>query len=119
MKRTFTNTELVELIGELKKTASQEEVKIWKAVAIQLEAPARKRRVVNLHSINAHTKDNDVVVVPGKVLASGDLDHTVSIAAFSFSGQAKEKIHQAKGEAMSISELVQKNPKGAKVKILG
>jgi large subunit ribosomal protein L18e len=59
------------------------------------------------------------VVVPGKVLASGELDHEVSVAALSFSKAAREKIEKAKGKALTIMELVSKNPKGTKVMLMG
>jgi large subunit ribosomal protein L18e len=58
------------------------------------------------------------VVVPGKVLGAGNLDHPVSVAAFSFSAEAKSKISKAKGKCLSISELIEDNPKGSNVKIM-
>jgi len=58
------------------------------------------------------------VVVPGKVLGAGNLDHPVSVAAFSFSTQARLKISKARGKCLSISELIEVNPKGSNVKIM-
>jgi len=58
-------------------------------------------------------------VVPGKVLGAGRIDHPVHVAAFSFSDQARFKILRAKGKCLSILELMEKNPKGTNVKILG
>jgi large subunit ribosomal protein L18e len=59
------------------------------------------------------------VVVPGKVLAAGNFDHPVNVAAFAFSEQARSKILRAKGKCLSISDLMKKNPKGTGVKIIG
>jgi large subunit ribosomal protein L18e len=119
MKRTGpTNPLLQGLIQELKKKSIEHGVNIWKRVAIDLEKPTRKRRIVNLYKINKYTKDNETIIVPGKVLAVGDLDHAVTIAAFNFSGSAVEKINKV-GKALSINELIKESPKGKKIRILG
>lgn len=110
-----TNPRLISLIRELKKLSNKEKVKIWKAVAKNLEGPTRRMRQVNVWKINKFTKDDDTVIVPGKVLGYGELDHGVNVAAYQFSDGAKAKI----SNNMLIEELMQKNPKGGKVKIIG
>jgi len=110
-----TNQNLVQLIRELKKLSNKEKVNIWKRVAKELERPTRKQREVNIWKINKVTKDNDTIIVPGKVLGEGELDHKVSVAAYQFSEGAKAKI----SNNMLIEELMQKNPKGSKVRIIG
>jgi len=92
---------------------------MWKRVAKDLQKPTRARRIVNLTKINKFSKENDMVVVPGKVLGSGELDHKVTIAAFTFSKQAIEKIEGSKGTIYSLYEFMKKNPKGEKTRILG
>ena len=119
MKRTGpTNIVLRKTIRELRRTASRHDAKIWKAVAEILEAPSRSRPAVNLSRINRNTCEGDIVIVPGKVLASGTLDHKVKIAAIAFSKKALEKIRAVGGEAIHILELVKENPKGSNVKII-
>lgn len=118
MKGT-TNQNLKELVSGLKKHSYSQEVGIWKRIASDLEKPSRIRRVVNLSRINRFTKENEVIVVPGKVLGSGTLNHSVVIAALSFSGSAKQQIEKAKGKCITISELTKQNPKGKDVKVLG
>jgi large subunit ribosomal protein L18e len=120
MKRTgTTNKYLKELIGELKKLSIEEKVAIWKRVAVDLEKPTRQRRIVNLSSINRYTKDGEVIVVPGKVLGTGNIDHKITVAAQSFSDSAKKVIEDAKGKAITIKQLVKDNPKGKNVRIIG
>lgn len=114
-----TNTELQELIVELRKTAAKEGVGLWTRLANDLESPSRNRRIVNLTRIDTHTSDNETIVVPGKVLAGGELTHKVNVSAWSFSAGAKEKILHNKGSCMSLKELVAKNPKGKNVRIIG
>ncbi|MBU0979562.1 MAG: 50S ribosomal protein L18e [Nanoarchaeota archaeon] len=113
-----TNPQLRSLIEELKKAAAMQQAPIWKRIAQDLDRPSRQRRAVNISRINTYSKDEDTVVVPGKVLSVGELDHKVTIAAFSFSGSAKDKINKV-GAALSIKELMMKHPKGEKVKIIG
>ena len=113
-----TNEYLIDLIKTLKKTSIERKVNIWKAIAVELEKPTRSRRVVNLERINRVGNDNETIIVPGKVLASGDLDKKLTIAAFNFSQEALNKINK-KGSAITIQELLEKNPKGSKVRIIG
>jgi large subunit ribosomal protein L18e len=118
MKSGQKNEQLMELLQLLKKTAIENDAAIWKRVASDLEGPTRRRRVVNVYKLDKYTKDNETVVVPGKVLGTGELNKKLTVAAYTFSGQALEKIN-AKGKALSIKELVEKNPKGSKVRIMG
>ncbi|MCC6017574.1 MAG: 50S ribosomal protein L18e [archaeon YNP-LCB-003-016] len=119
MKRTGpTNIHLRKLIDFLRKKANENDAKIWSDIADRLEVPRRMRIVVNVGKINKYTKPDDVVVIPGKVLGAGSIDHPVTVAAFSFSSSAYEKITKANGKCISIIDLVNMNPKGSGVKIL-
>jgi large subunit ribosomal protein L18e len=69
--------------------------------------------------LNKHTQKNETVVVPGKVLGAGEVNHQITVTAFSFSEKAKKKIKAAKGKCLSLSELIKKNPKGSNVRIIG
>ncbi|MBI2671874.1 50S ribosomal protein L18e [Candidatus Woesearchaeota archaeon] len=115
MKTKKTNNLLLSLVEELKRTGTKNKAKIWKAVANELLRPTRKMREVNLNRINRVTKDNDIIVVPGKVLGTGSLDHKVTVAAFNFSESARKKIR----DILTIQELIKKDPKGTKVRIIG
>lgn len=120
MKRTGpTNPQLKDLIANMRGLARKQNVNLWKRLAEELEKPSRQRRVVNISTINRNTKDNETIVVPGKVLSVGDLDHKVVIAAFSFSKEAKEKISSNKSQVMGLDELMKKNPQGKGVRIIG
>lgn len=118
MKRRPTNPVLSGLIQDLKKKADEHGVNLWKRIAEDLERPNRKRRIVNLYKINKSTKDNETVIVPGKVLSLGELDHSVTVAAFDFSGSAADKINKV-GKALSINDLMKEDPKGKRIRILG
>jgi large subunit ribosomal protein L18e len=91
---------------------------IWRAVAEKLNVRRREMVKVNLMKINKLTKENDQIVVPGKVLGFGFLDHPVIIAAVSFSESAKYKIEKINGKCLTYEELINLNPKGTNVKII-
>ena len=113
------NYQLGNLIIELKKKSIAENSGIWKRIAVDLEKPTRQRRIVNLTRINKFSKDNETVIIPGKVLAEGELDKKLNIAAFSFSKSAKEKIINSNCQILSIEELMKKNPKASELRIIG
>ncbi|MEM0042420.1 MAG: 50S ribosomal protein L18e [Thermofilaceae archaeon] len=119
MKRTIsTNVHLRRLIHYLRKKARENKAPIWRRVAELLERPARTRPVVNISKINRYTQDGDAVVIPGKVLGCGTLNHRVVVAAYTFSEKAREKIVAAGGEAITIPQLIERNPRGSGVRIL-
>ena len=109
-----TNPELKNLIRELKRLSKKENVNIWNAIAKQLEKSTRRRPAVNLQRINKYGKDNETIIIPGKVLSSGNLDKKVTVAALQFSEKAEEKIKNH----LTIQELMKKNPKGSKIRII-
>jgi large subunit ribosomal protein L18e len=113
-----TNPELIKLIRFLKKQSREKDAGIWLDVAENLAKPSRQRVAVNLSRINRNTQRGSTIVVPGKVLAAGTLNHAVTVAAFGASEKAKEKLKAAKAKYLSIPELVEKNPKGSNVKII-
>ncbi|MCW4044175.1 MAG: 50S ribosomal protein L18e [Candidatus Bathyarchaeota archaeon] len=117
-KTKSTNPELLQLISFLKKQARETQANIWLDVAEHLAKPSRQRTAVNLSRINRHTEKREVIVVPGKVLGAGSLNHPVTVAAFGASEKAKQKLASAKANFLSIPELVKENPKGSNVKII-
>jgi len=65
-------------------------------VAATLALPRRKAVKVNLEELENSTAEGDVVVVPGKVLGNGKLNHKITIAALSFSHTARQKLRNCK-----------------------
>jgi large subunit ribosomal protein L18e len=114
-----TNIITRKTIDELLKAAKANKAPIWRRIAEELSKPRRTRRAVNISRINRYTSEGEVVVVPGKVLGAGTIDHSVTVAALSFSKTAVEKINMAGGKTMGITDLLKVNPKGSGVKIIG
>lgn len=120
VKKTRTkNPELIALIRVLTKKRRETKADIWKAVVKRLNKSRNRRIVVNVSRLNRHTLKNELVVVPGKVLGAGEIDHSITVAALAFSQKAKEKIIAVKGVCLSFSELIKKNPTGSNVRVIG
>lgn len=118
-KANKTNPALLSLIHELKKNSNIKDAAIWKDIALRLEKPINNWPIVNLNRISKYTKEKETALIPGKVLSDGELTKKVSIAAWSFSEKAQEKIKKAGGTYMTIEELMKNNPDGKNIRILG
>jgi len=101
------------LIRELWKTKRR----VWKKVSKKLSGPRREKIEANLYRINKKTKENDVIVVPGKILGIGEIDHKLTIACLNCSKTARKKIESSGSKLLSIEELLEQNPEGKDVKV--
>lgn len=113
-----TNPRIQGLVDSLKAKSREEGVALWRDLAKRLDKPRRRYAEVNLSSIDRHTSKDEIVVVPGKVLGAGSITHPVTVAALGFSSNAAEKIRDAKGNVLSIEDLMTENPKGSGVRII-
>ena len=101
------------LIRDLWKTKRR----IWKQLSKKLSGSRKNRIEANLYRINNKTKKGDVIVVPGKLLGMGQLDHEITVACLDASRSAVEKIEASGSKLMSIRDLLESNPEGTNVKI--
>lgn len=104
---------------DLKKASLKNDAPIWGKLAEYALKPSVARRDINLNRIGQLTKDNDTVVFPGKVLGTGTVPHKITLFSFSISGAAALKITGAGGSLISYSSLIEKNPTGKGVVLLG
>lgn len=107
-----TNPVLRRLVRNLRAKGKELDVQLWQELADRLLKSRRSRSEVNLSRLNRHTDKGDTVVVPGKVLGSGKMDHPLTVAAFKFSSRARRRIAASGGKTMEIWELVKENPEG-------
>jgi len=117
-KTIKTNFELIRLTDALRASANQHQARIWKKLVRVLDAPASSAVQVNLSRLNRCTDAGDVVVVPGKVLGAGAIEHPICVGALGFSENARLKIIAASGTVTTIGEIVQALPKGSNIKII-
>ena len=113
-----TNPELLKVVRMLRRRYRETGERLWKYAAEKLMKPRRSRVEVNVSRINRHTREGETVLVPGKVLGAGVIDHPVNVAAFSFSKKAVEKIEAAGGKCLSIEELLERGTPASEVRIM-
>ncbi len=111
------NPVLLHTLRELRAAARSHEAAIWDSVADRLERARHQTHPVNVGHLERLVDANSTVVIPGKLLAAGTLSKPVTVAAFSYSVGAREKIHTAGGKALTISDLVKAHPNGREVRI--
>jgi len=110
--RNKSNPEIAETIRAALKS------KPWNKIAAMLSGASRKYSSINLREIDKKSAAGDTIIVPGKVLASGNLTKKVRICALSISAPAKEKLKQTKSEFASIAEEIKLNPKAEGIKLM-
>ena len=115
----MANPLTVRLSRDLYKAYGGGKAPIWRRLSRLALKPTRARRTVNLNKIAGLTKDGDVVVVPGKVLATGSIGHGITISAFGMSEAAAGKIAAAGGSVISFAEMTARHPTGKEVALLG
>ncbi len=98
-----TDKNLAETIQLAKKTNTE--------LASLLSSPTKKRTKKNLHEINTQAKDGETIIIPGKVLGTGELNKKVNIIALSFSTSALKKLEKNKIKTSKIKEELRKGKK--------
>lgn len=113
------NPELARTLIELRRAAAANQAPIWGDVAEKLARARHQHPPVNVGHLDRLAEAKQTVVVPGKLLADGELSKALTVAAFHYSAEARSKIHAAGGQALSIHELLKAKPDGAGVRLLG
>ncbi|MFQ5838215.1 MAG: 50S ribosomal protein L18e [Thermoplasmata archaeon] len=114
-----TNPGLVALIGDLRQAARENDAPLWRDLARRLSRPNASWAEVNLSRLERYTSEGDVLVVPGKLLGSGRLSKPVKVAALKASRTAREKVEAAGGRVLDLRQLMEENPSGSGIRIMG
>jgi large subunit ribosomal protein L18e len=115
----MTNQVVIRMAKDLKKASVKNDAPIWAKLAEYALKPSIARRDINLNRIAQLTKENDTVVFPGKVLGTGNVPHKITLCSFSISNSAADKIIDNGGKLISYSDLIEQNPTGKGVILLG
>ncbi len=115
----MTNQVVIRMAKDLKKASIKNDAPIWAKLAEYAQKPSIARRDINLNRIGQLTKENDTVVFPGKVLGTGKVPHKITLYSFSISNSAADKIRDNGGKLVSYSDLIEQNPTGKGVVLLG
>jgi len=120
MKKTGPTREATrKLVVQLEKYGKANRQRIWIDLSKVVGRPRRSRITVNLWKLGklAVKFKGKTLVVAGKVTSVGK-GEGINVAAREFSGRALEKIKEAKGKALTLSELMEAKPKAADLVIV-
>ena len=115
----MTSQVVIHMAKDLKKASAKNDAAIWGKLAEYALKPSIARRNLNLNRINQLTKENDIVAFPGKVLGTGNISHKITLFSFSISNSAAAKIIEKGGKVIIYSDLIEQNPTGKGVVLLG
>ena len=118
-KTPKTNPHLQQVVRRLREVSRETNAPIWRDVAERLERTRKNWSEVNLSRLSRYAAKGEQIVVPGVVLATGEITTPVTVAAFRTSNAAQKKIEAAGGRAITLVELATLNPKGSGVRIMG
>ena len=112
------NPELVRVIIELKKAAKVHRAPVWRAAADHLTRPRHQVYPLNVGHLERLAEAKETILVPGKLLAAGNLTKPLTIGAVAYSSEARSKVQAAGGTTLTISELLKNYPDGKGVRLL-
>ena len=115
----MTNQPVLKMAKELKKASRKNDAPIWSTLAKFALKPSSAKRTVNLNKINELTKENDIVVIPGKVLGTGNISKKITLCSFSISLSAAKKILDSGGKILNFEDMIEEFPTGKGVIMLG
>ena len=115
----MTGQVILQMAKQLRGASKKNNAPIWLKLAELALKPSRSRRVINLGQLDKFVNDNDVVVVPGKVLGTGNISHKITLCSFSISTTGAKKVTQTGGKLVDFAHLIKNHPTGKGVKIIG
>jgi large subunit ribosomal protein L18e len=99
------NETVLQAIAVLEKSTRKGKKSLWKDIAKRLSKPRRRRVSTNIWKLNALKTDKKFILVPGKVLGTGQMEKGLNVIALEFSESAKKKISD-KGKTLTLVEAV-------------
>ena len=114
-----SNSTLVKTIVELREASRKNEAPLWRSIADRLEGSSRNWPSVNVSKLEYNINKNGKAIVPGKLMGTGMVTKKMTVAAYSFTDSAKEKIQSAGGKCLTYNEMIKATPKGTDVMVIG
>jgi large subunit ribosomal protein L18e len=116
MKR---NSSRLLLASSFHKLSKKTKAGVWEDVSEKLYGSRKNRRSVNVGEIDKSSKEDSKVIIAGKVLGGGNITHKVTVAAYSFSRDARRKIETSGGKCLNLAQLADGNQSNKGVILLG
>ena len=114
-----SNSTLVKTIAELKEASRKNDAPLWRRIATKHQGSSRNRPRVNVSKLEYNVNKNGKAIIPGKLMGTGIVTKKMTVAAYSFTESAREKINSAGGKCLTYNELIKKAPKGTDVVVIG
>ena len=114
-----SNSTLVKTIIYLKEASRKNDAPLWRSIATRLEGSSRNWPSVNVSKLEYNIGKNGKAVIPGKLMGTGLVTKKMTVAAYSFTDSAREKIQAAGGKCLTYSEMIKSVPKGTDVVVIG
>jgi len=92
--------------------------KSWLPIAKIVASSTRNYSSLNLEEINKNSIAGETIVIPGKVLGTGEITKKIKLVAISFSEAALKNLKNSKTEYSTLNEEIKRNPEAKGVKIL-
>jgi large subunit ribosomal protein L18e len=108
-----------ETVWVLRKAFKAGKAPIWKRLENELASPRSNKSEINISKLARVTKEGETIVVPGKVIGSGRIDHKLTICAFSMSQKAARKLTDSGGKIVTMVDLTESYPEGKGVRLIG
>ena len=114
-----SNSSLVKTIMDLKEASRKNDAPLWRSIATRLEGSSRNWPSVNVSKLEYNINKNGKAVIPGKLMGTGIVTKKMTVAAYSFTDSAKEKIQSAGGKCLTYNEMIKATPKGTDIVVIG
>jgi large subunit ribosomal protein L18e len=115
----FANALTEGIVWTLRRAFKKSKAPIWRVLEEHIKNHRSNKVEVNIDKLANLTTEGDIVIVPGKVLGSGTIDHKLTICTFSISRSAAKKIANTGSNIVTIDYLTEKCPDGNGVRIIG
>jgi large subunit ribosomal protein L18e len=119
MKRGTNSYHTQGLINDFEKLYRKTKKPLFERIVKEFKKSSRLKRDINISKINRYSIEGSNIIVLGKVLSSGEMDHKVNVIAFSYSNVALDKLNKKGCSAILIDDLAKSGKIPQKVIILG
>jgi large subunit ribosomal protein L18e len=119
LKKRSSNPIINETLKKLESVPKEQNKTFWIGIIEMISRPNSRRPVVNVGKISQLTKENDVVLIPGKILGGGLVDHAITVGALFMSKAAGKKIATAGGSVLNLVEFAEKYADGSGIIVMG
>jgi large subunit ribosomal protein L18e len=119
MKKGTTSYHTQGLINDFEKLFRKTKKPLFERIIKELKKSSRQKRDINISKLNRYSIEGSNIIVLGKLLSSGEIDHKVNVIAFSYSDSAIDKLKKKGCSVILIDDLAKSGKVPSKVIILG